>query len=133
MARGKKVTPATTYAIMLSMFRTFNYSDTAKQLKLPVSTVRDVYNRHKDEEEFAKLRQEKSEDFVEQATRIIGKAMNRLEATIENPESVIPVNNLTTAIGTLYDKRALAKGQSTVNVHNTYEDMLKEVADDDEY
>ena len=34
---------------------------------------------------------------------------------LDNDEEKIPTNNLSTVIGTLYDKRALAQGESTVN------------------
>ena len=42
--------------------------------------------------------------------------MCRLEKEIADDEKDIPINHLTTAIGTLYDKRALAKGEMTQNV-----------------
>ena len=34
---------------------------------------------------------------------------------LDDEEEKIPVNNLSTVIGTLYDKRNLAEGKSTVN------------------
>ena len=44
---------------------------------------------------------------------------------LDDEEEKIPVNNLSTVIGTLYDKRALAKGESTVN--NKFEVDIKVV------
>ena len=44
---------------------------------------------------------------------LIDKAMKKLDKALDRKD--IPINNLTTAIGTLYDKRALAKGESTSN------------------
>lgn len=165
--RGKKTDTETIYKIMVSMFQTGNANETSKKLNIPVNTVDDVYKRNKDKEEFVKLRKEKMEEFVEQATRIIGKASDLLERRIDtafynqdkldkvlkiisdlNPKdadykkkqslankiSELQLNKLpeiTTAIGTLYDKRALAKGDSTTNsnITVTMSDELKRFAE----
>ena len=115
MARGKQIDNETIYKIMLSVFSTNNYSETARQLNIPVKTVEEIYKRNIEKEEFTKLRNEKKEEFVEKADRIINKALNRLEQSLDDEKNSIPVNNLSTVIGTLYDKRALAKGESTAN------------------
>ena len=125
MAKGKKTDNETIYKIMISMFSTNNFSETARQLNIPVGTVEDIYKRNIDKEEFTKLRKEKTEEFAEKATRLIDKALNRLEKALDDEEEKIPVNNLSTVIGTLYDKRALAKGESTVN--NKFEVDIKVV------
>ena len=63
-------------------------------------------------------------DFVDTTTRIMDKGLELLEmmlddelAARQNGESdgKMTVNQVTTAIGTLYDKRALAKGETTQN------------------
>ena len=149
--RGKQTDNETIYKIMLSMFSTNNFSETARQLKIPVKTVEKIYKENKDKEEFTKLCKEKKEQFVEAATNIINKATELLERRIEmaldnqdeidelieevwqidkkdlnetrkktivNKLTKMQLNNLseiTTAIGTLYDKRALAKGEITTN------------------
>ena len=41
--------------------------------------------------------------------------MNRLEDTLDDRDEKLQVNNLSTVIGTLYDKRALARGEPTNN------------------
>lgn len=115
MAQGKKTDNETIYKVMLSVFSTGNYSETARQLDLPASTVEDIYKRNIEKEEFTKLREKKQDEFVENASRIIEKALKRLESSLDDKEERIPVNNLSTVIGTLYDKRALAKGETTVN------------------
>ena len=119
MAKGKKTDNETIYKVMLSVFSTGNYSETARQLNMPVGTVEDIYKRNIDKEEFTKLRKEKNDEFIENATRIINKAMKRLEKSIDDNEETISVNNLSTVIGTLYDKRNLAEGKSTVNTDIT--------------
>ena len=113
--RGKTTDNKTVYKIMISMFSTNNFSETARQLNIPVKTVEKIYKENKDKEEFTKLCNEKKNDFIEKATRIIDKAMNRLEDSLDDKEEKLPVNNLSTVIGTLYDKRALAKGEPTSN------------------
>lgn len=113
--KGKKTDNETIYKVMISMFSTNNFSETARQLNMPESTVEKIYKDNKDKEEFVKLCAEKKEEFVEKADRIINKALYRLEKSLDNEENSIPVNNLSTVIGTLYDKRALAKGESTSN------------------
>ncbi len=115
MARGKKTDNETIYKVMLSVFSTGNYSETARKLNIPVGTVEDIYKRNIEKKEFTKLRKEKTEEFAEKASRLIDKALNRLEQALDDKEEKIPVNNLSTVIGTLYDKRNLAEGKSTVN------------------
>lgn len=151
MAKGKKTDNETIYKIMISVFSTGNFSETARQLNMPESTVEKIYKENKDKEEFVKLCEEKKEEFAETATRIINKATNLMEQRIdlatehENElEEIIDeiwmidkkemnetkkkalvskiagmqlysLKELSVAVGTMYDKRALAKGESTVN------------------
>ncbi len=151
MARGKKTNIETVYKIMLSMFNTGNFNETSRQLNIPVKTVETVYKKNIDKEEFAKLRIEKNDEFVEKATRIINKATTllekRIDTALESQEQLDKIlddvfdledrdanykrkkalankiesiqlnklSELTTAVGTMYDKRALAQGESTSN------------------
>ena len=116
MAKGKKTSPEVIYQVMTSWAVTNNYSQTAKDLGMAVSSVKKIVLDNKDKDEYAKLCQEKKDEFAEKATRIINQALCRLEKEIADDEKDIPINHLTTAIGTLYDKRALAKGEMTQNV-----------------
>lgn len=149
--KGKKTDNETIYKVMLSMFSTGNFSETARQLNMPQSTVEKIYKDNKEEPEFVKLCEEKKEEFVETATRIINKASEllekRIDTALENQDELqeiideiweidkkdfnetkkkavankiykMQLNNMseiTTALGTLYDKRALAKGEATTN------------------
>lgn len=151
MPRGKKTDNETIYKVMLSVFSTGNYSETARQLNMPQKTVEDIYKKNIEKEEFAKLHEQKKDEFVETASRIINKATNllerRLDTALENQDELdeiidqvwqmdkkdynetqkksivnkiarMQLNNLseiTTALGTIYDKRNLAEGKSTVN------------------
>lgn len=120
MPRGKKTSPEVVYRVMTSWAITNNYNETARELGMAVSSVKQIVDSHKENEEFAKLRIEKKEEFADKASRIIDKALKRLEKAIEDEEEYIPVNQLTTAIGTLYDKRALARGEATENTNVTF-------------
>lgn len=115
MSKGKKTDNETIYKIMVSMFSTNNFSETGRQLGIATTTVEKIYKDNKDKPEFVKLCNEKKEEFTDKASRLIDKALKRLEEALDNKEDKIPVNNLSTVIGTLYDKRALAKGESTSN------------------
>lgn len=113
--RGKKTDTETIYKIMLSMFSTNNFTETARLLNLPATTVEKIYKENKDKQEFVELCAKKQEEFTKKADRIINKALDRLEKELDNKDNNIAVNQLSTVIGTMYDKRALAKGESTAN------------------
>lgn len=116
MARGQRTPPEVVYQIMTSWAVTKSYKGTAEALGLAVSTVKKIVDEHKDDEEFVKLCNEKGQEFSEKASHIIMKAMDRLEREIDDEEKDIPVNQLTTAIGTLIDKKALVDGTATEHV-----------------
>ena len=115
MARGKKTSPEVVYQVMTSYAITKNMNDTSKALNMPYSTVKDIVDSNIDKEEFKKLREEKENEFSEKASRIIDLLLERVENEVLDDEKDIPLNHLTTALGTLYDKRALSKGEMTQN------------------
>ena len=151
MTKGKKTDNETIYKVMLSYITTRNYSETARQLDMPESTVRKIIDDNKGKEEFAELCEQKRDEFVSAADKIIYKATDllnkRLDTALEQQEEldeilseamsmdnkefndsekkallrrinklqVNALNEITTAIGTMYDKRALAKGEPTSN------------------
>lgn len=155
MAKGKKTDNETIYKIMISMFSTGNYAETSRQLNIPESTVKKIYEEHKEEQEFVELCGEKKQEFIQTADRIIKKATNLMEKRIDladehedELEEIIEeiwatdkskmnetkkkmlvnkisamqlysLKELAVTVGTLYDKRALAKGESTENTDIT--------------
>ena len=167
MAKGKKTDTETIYKIMVSMFSTNNFSETGRQLGLSHKTVEKIYKENKDKPEFTKLCQEKREEFVEKATRIIDKAgtllERRLTTALEKQDELDVmidtvwdldnkdadykkkvalankigdlqlnrISEITTALGTMFDKRALAKGDSTTNttITVTMSDEVKRLAE----
>ena len=116
MARGKKTSPEVIYQVMTSWAATQNYNQTARDLNMAFSTVKKIVEDNKDKDEFAKVCEQKREEFSEKASVIIDMLLNRITETVADTEKDIPLHHLTTAIGTLYDKRALSRGESTQNV-----------------
>lgn len=116
MARGKKTKPEDIYRVMTSFAITRNMNETSRALNMPYSTVKDIVDGNIDKDEFKKLREEKENEFAEKSSRIIDKLLARIEKEVLDEEKDIPLNHLTTAMGTLYDKRALSKGELTQNV-----------------
>ena len=116
MARGKKTSPEVVYQVMTSWAVTNNYNETAKELNMAVSSVKKIVQDNKDKDEFAKLCTKKREEFADKASIVIDKALNRLVQQLDDEERDIPTHHLSTVIGTMFDKRALAKGEMTQNV-----------------
>lgn len=151
MPRGKQTPPETIYKVMTSWAVTNNYSETARDLGMAMTTVEKIVKDNKDKPEFVKLCDEKKKDFADKATEIINKGLQLIdrrlsialdkqdeldklineiencgddELTYQQKVSAInliretqiqKIKDITTAVGTLYDKRALAKGESTNN------------------
>lgn len=137
---------------MTSWATTNNFTETSRELNIPLKTVEVIVKANKDKKEFAELCSKKKADFAQQASEIIDKGMillnrrfNRAIEQEENLDTLIDeifatdkeeltekekmslvakvralqlhdVKALTTAVGTLYDKRALAQGTPTENV-----------------
>ena len=75
MSKGKKTPPEVVYRIMTSYAVTENFSETARELCLPVSTVRKIVNGNRAKPEFTQLKTEITEEFAKKASDIIGKGL----------------------------------------------------------
>ncbi len=124
--KGRQTPPEKIYAVMAMWSITNNYSETARKLKMPQRTVEKLVKENKDKEEYAKLCEGIRGNFESRATTLIKKIMDRIEETIDNPEYPIPLNQLSSALSQLYDKRALARGEATENTKIVFE-LPKEV------
>lgn len=91
------------YNIIASYETTGNFGVTAKELGFPEISVRDIYYRNYEKDEFIEFRQKKRAEFNAKASKIIDKALNRLDMELDG-DKPIPVNSLSTVIGTLHDK-----------------------------
>lgn len=116
MARGKKTDYETIYKVMTTWFATRNYEETARVLNMPASTIKEIVKANKDADEFVELRRQKQDEFSDKASVIIDKLLDRITQEVDNNEKEIPLHHLTTALGTVYDKRALNQGDLTQNV-----------------
>ena len=114
--QGKKTSPEDVYRIMVSYAVTKNYNQSARDLGMPESTVEKIVKENKDKDEFVKLCAEKRDEFSAKASVIIDKLLERITKEVADEEKEIPLHHLTTALGTVYDKRALSKGESTQNI-----------------
>ena len=114
--RGKKTAPEDIYKVMVSYAITHNNMETSRQLGIPEATVRKIVEDNKNSEEFKKLCEEKCDEFAQKTSMLIDKLLDRLDDELNDEDKDIPINHITTAIGTLYDKRALSKGELTQNV-----------------
>lgn len=154
MAQGKKTDSETLYKIMLTNIITRNASETSRILNIPEPTVRKLFNEHKNDKEFIELYEQKKEEFVEKADRIINKATmlleRRLDTALENQDEleemiydvynadkeeikenqkkaivqkiskmqINSLNEITTALGTMYDKKTIASNGSLIGTPN---------------
>lgn len=138
--KGKKYSPEIVEKALALLATTNNICEVAKKMNLPESTVRDWAKQNKDE--FETLRIKKKKEFVENAWRIIEKANKLLEKKLDvalknqgeldellakmrgeidykklaekvKAIKIDNLSNLTTAIGTLYDKQALCNREET--------------------
>lgn len=152
MPRGKKTAPEDIYKIMASWAVTNSYSETARELGIPVTTVKRVVDCNKGEPDFMRLCREKRSDFSRSASEIIGKGLILLNRRFDraiaeevdldlllgeifasgsgeiSQEDKLRLANrikalqlqdvkaISTVIGTLYDKKALADGAATGRV-----------------
>ena len=136
MARGKKTSPETVYKIMASWFTTYNYKETSRNLDIPVATVKDIVDKNVCKPEFVKMRNERMNAFSDMATDGILKGIkiinDRLGVILDSDKaksiSLQDLKSISTIVGTLYDKRALANGNPTERTEIVGGDMLEKLA-----
>ena len=121
MAKGKRLSNEEIYNIMASFAATNNLKETSRVLGVPLSTVGKIVNDNKDKPEYVELWNKKKGEFAEKASVLIDKylelALRKVDTLLTDDEQLAKLKpgDITTALGTLYDKRALAKGESTQN------------------
>jgi len=122
MPSGVKTPTKKKVEVIKSYVQTDSYNATAKETGVDHKTVKKIIENN------PKEYQDEKEHFIQMTTKIINKALNKLDEGLDRDN--IPINNISTAIGTLYDKRALAKGESTSNdtIVVTMSDSLKELS-----
>ena len=138
MARGKKTDFKVRQEALARLAVTDNVSQVARDMKLPDSTVRQfIIDEEKKDDGFKKLREQKKKEFVDKAWEIIQTGQDILLRDLKKAkENGIPVDisKISTVIGTIYDKQALANNESTMNLGGeTFEKFLKQVEGSSDY
>lgn len=128
MAQGVTTDRETLYKVMASYFMTRSYAATSRELDMPLSTVEKLVKKHINDEEFIELWNKKKEKFATKADILISKAMDKLEGELDKQEK-IPINQLTIAIGTLYDKRRI---ETVGSIESSTPDVTINIVDNSE-
>ena len=122
MARGVKTSEADREKIKAVVYLNplASQAEVARQTKIPLTTVHMTLKEEGflDKDKFEELREEKKKEFIGKAFDL---AMETLDVigdkivSLKDIESLKKANirDLTTALGTLYDKQALASGEPT--------------------
>ncbi|MCL2160106.1 MAG: hypothetical protein FWH48_11925 [Oscillospiraceae bacterium] len=135
MARGQQLDTQTVYNIMASYSATGNYSETARELELPTKTVESTVKKNRDKEEFIELRTSKKQEFSEKCSEIIDMLLDAIKKKAETLLSddmelgKAKLTDISTTMGTVYDKRALALGESTDNITFALPEEVKRYAE----
>lgn len=154
MTKGQNRTPEEVTQILSTYAITDNLRETSRRIGIPLTTVKDIVDRHRGTKEFEELRTQKREEFGQRASRIVFKGLTLLERrydkALDNEEELEDLINLitnskdeisykekmdltkkigklelntlseiTTSMGTLFDKMRLANGESTENSSQT--------------
>lgn len=116
MSRGSKLLTEQVEKIKHTYAAIGNTNEVSRMLGIPESTVRTYIGKMEKNGELDELRKKKKEEFGDIADRIIMKGLQRIEQALDNDGDSIPINQLSTMVGTIYDKRALESGRATNNI-----------------
>ncbi len=123
MARGKKTSDQKKEEVKAVLY--INPNATGKEIaqitKLPERTAYDLRDKviNEDADTFAALRNKKKEEFIDEAWNVVTKIMltadKKIDMLLRDPESLSKANirDIAIALGTIYDKQALAAGEPT--------------------
>jgi len=123
MARGKRTPENKTEQVraVLMVNPDATGKEISKIVKIPERTAYDIRNQviKEGEDTFAELRNKKKEEFIMEAWEIVKKALlaadMKIDTLINDAESLKKANirDIAIALGTIYDKQALASGEPT--------------------
>lgn len=124
--QGQKLTDELKEQIRAHLVLGDNKNDVAKKLEVSWSTVdkisKEIQQHPEENEKFVKLRENKKEQIIDEVWSgfVNGvKLGNRMIEEALEGKREIPLNQLSTYNGTMYDKMALMKGESTNNTNMT--------------
>ena len=114
--RGKKYDTETKERALAALAVSNNIDELSREMGIPSNTLRQWKKDAEKSEDFIELRKEKRAEFVEKAWETIGNALKladrRIKNALESGEE-LPLREISTYIGTMYDKAALASGEET--------------------
>lgn len=114
--QGQKLTDELKEQIRAELVLSDNLNQTAKKFGVSVSTVSKIRDEKPDD--FENLRKDKKQQLIDRLWDNIVEAQALGFQMIEQAkrgERDIPLGQISTYLGTLYDKRALMMGESTNN------------------
>jgi len=141
MARGKKTSEDKREQVkaVLMINPEATGKEISKIIKIPERTAYDLRNKiiDDDSDTFAELRAKKKEEFITEAWEVVKKALLatnlKIDSLLNNPESLAKANirDIAIALGTIYDKQALASGEPTIisERQEPTPDLVKELED----
>lgn len=130
MARGQQLSDELKENIIAALASNNNVREIARQFKVSPASV--MKYRDVKPDEFEQLRTDKKTQMIEKIWLSLEDAAELGHSMIveaKNKERDIPLNQISTYYGTLYDKMALMKGESTSNTNINGTMNLKQVAD----
>lgn len=116
----KKLEPELREQIRAYLATNDNINQTAKHFGVSTSTVHKIKNDEPDE--FESLRTDKKQEMIDKIWASLQDAADLGHTMIREAKQGkrdIPLNQISTYYGTLYDKMALMKGESTANTKMT--------------
>lgn len=124
--QGQKLTEELKEQIRAHLVISDNWNEIAKTLKVSWSTVqkiaKEVKSNPEENEKYEKLRDDKKQDLINKLWDNIVAAQElgfKMIDEAKEGKRDIPLGQISTYLGTLYDKRALMVGESTSNTQMT--------------
>lgn len=132
MGRGRSCDREQTIEMLVLYEEHQSYEKVAQLTGVKMTTVRNTILRAQNDpelaEEYAKIKKDFNRKFEKKAEVLIGKLLTALESKVDSViagDGEARLSEITTAVGTLYDKRAVVRGESTDSVKITI-DLPKE-------
>ena len=140
MARGKKTSDEDREKVKTVVYLNplASQSEIARQTRIPLTTVHEMLKEEGflDKDKYAELRESKKQEFIGKAFDLAMETLDVIGDKITSLKDIealkkANIRDLTTALGTLYDKQALASGEPTIisERQEPTPDLVKELED----
>ena len=140
MARGKKTSDEDREKVKTVVYLNplASQSEIARQTRIPLTTVHEMLKEEGflDKDKYEELRESKKQEFIGKAFDLAMETLDVIGDKITSLKDIealkkANIRDLTTALGTLYDKQALASGEPTMisERQEPTPDLVKELED----